>query len=158
MLVLFYASIKLVHLVTRHNPDIAQHRVNYFYGPDKIVDLKESNVRFAFNIEGFLDGETKNDPRYVKYIARNYGKKNGVLFEHLYEIHICSENELNEIGVPSRDSTSVKHYMGQHQHRQLYCLNWDELEEEELSVYGVENDDNYQRFEFILLPCNYIHA
>ena len=28
----------------------------------------------------------------------------------------------------------------------------------DLAVWGLENDDNYQRWEFVLLPCNYMHA
>ena len=60
--------------------------------------------------------------------------------------------------MPAVDSTSIRQYMGQNPSKRLYCLNWDQLKEDELSVYGVENDDNYQRFEFILVPCNYVHA
>ena len=28
-----------------------------------------------------------------------------------------------------------------------------------MAIWGIENDEgNYQRFEFVLLPCNYVHA
>ena len=31
------------------------------------------------------------------------------------------------------------------------------METGEFSVWGVDNDENYQRWEFVLLPCNYVH-
>ena len=40
----------------------------------------------------------------------------------------------------------------------MFCVELGDLAEGELSIYGVENDDNYQRWEFVLLPCNYVHA
>ena len=27
-----------------------------------------------------------------------------------------------------------------------------------MQIFSVTNDDNYQRFEFVLLPCNYVHS
>ena len=98
MLMLFYASIKVVHLISHHNPSISQYRDPYFYGPGKKVDLKAENIRVAFVVEGFIDGETKDDPKFVKYITRNYGKKDGVPYEYMHEYHICSKEELEDFG------------------------------------------------------------
>ena len=41
--------------------------------------------------------------------------------------------------------------------RGLYCFDWDDFGED-LSVWSVTDDDNYQRIEIVLLLCNYIHA
>ena len=41
--------------------------------------------------------------------------------------------------------------------RNLYCLDWEKYGEE-LEIWGVDFDvDSYQRFEFVLVPCNYVH-
>ena len=43
-------------------------------------------------------------------------------------------------------------------HRGLYCFDWDEIGDI-LSIWGASsNDALYQRIEFDLLPCNYIHT
>ena len=42
--------------------------------------------------------------------------------------------------------------------RHLYCINWDDYEDE-LEVFGNETDEiTYQRFEWVIVPCNYIHS
>lgn len=46
-------------------------------------------MRVAFGVEGFLDGETKDSPDYVKYLVRLTGKKDGVTYEHILDYHIC---------------------------------------------------------------------
>ena len=35
-----------------------------------VVNLKDSGLRFAFGIEGYLDSELKNDNRFVKSMVR----------------------------------------------------------------------------------------
>ena len=42
--------------------------------------------------------------------------------------------------------------------RNLYCLDWDKFGDE-LSIWGIEEDEiRYQRFEFVVVPCNYVHT
>ena len=112
----------------------------------------------AFSIEGFLDGEIKDDPRYVKYLVRLWGKRDGVRYEHILDYHKCTPAELDLFGEPSRESIAPLNNFKAGDKRYLYCLDWDNLQDGELSVWGVTNDDNYQRWEFVLLPCNYVHA
>ena len=38
----------------------------------------------------------------------------------------------------------------------LFCLDWDKIGDI-LEIWSVETDDNYQRFEAVIVPCNYIH-
>ena len=41
--------------------------------------------------------------------------------------------------------------------RNLFCIDWDELGDE-LEIYGNWRDaSKYQRIEFVLTPCNYVH-
>ena len=42
--------------------------------------------------------------------------------------------------------------------RNLYCLDWDKVKDE-IEIYGLPEDENSsQRLEFVLVPCNYVHA
>ena len=39
--------------------------------------------------------------------------------------------------------------------KDLLCLDEERLRG--IEIYGNENDNDHQRIEFILLPCNYLH-
>ena len=70
-----YSTIKFSHLITKHNPNIS----TYFNEDDMseiAVNLNENKFKFAVTIENF-HGEIKqkNDPKYVKYLFRKYGKR-----------------------------------------------------------------------------------
>ena len=59
---------------------------------------------------------------------------------------------------PNKDSAGLLEIFKTSPTRHLNCLNWDDLGED-LSIWGTENDEiSYQRFEFLLLPCNYLHT
>ena len=87
-----------------------------------------------------------------------FGKKDGIFYENLLETHICSAEELEQFGKPAADSTVIKYYKEADSDKRLFCIDWDDYNDGTISVWGVENDDNYQRFEFNLVPCNYVHA
>ena len=42
--------------------------------------------------------------------------------------------------------------------KNLYCIDWDELGDD-IEIFGTWRDETkYQRIEFLLTPCNYIHT
>ena len=49
---IFYASVKFVHLVSRHNPTVSSYKNEFFFDASEEVDLYESSVHFAFGVEG----------------------------------------------------------------------------------------------------------
>ena len=153
-----YASIKFAMLVSHSNPNISSHKQQNYFDSSDVIDLKENGLRFAFNVEGYIDRQVKDDPAFVKYLVRTYGKKNGVPREKILNYHKCSNNELDLFAEPSKESAAFLQQYKNGTDRHLFCIEWDQLEDNELRVWGIENDDNYQRFEFALLPCNYIHT
>ena len=112
----------------------------------------------AFSVTGTVDGQVKNDPRYVKFMVRVFGKKDGVPHEKILDYHVCTAEELYLFGDSSRESIAPLNDFIQDEKKHLYCLDWDQLNESEVSIWGIENDNNYQRWEFALLPCNYVHT
>ena len=62
-------------------------------GTDDVLNLNERKVRMAFMIEGFRSKDLKIDPRYVKWIFRQYGKKDGKEFERLLTYHNCTDED-----------------------------------------------------------------
>ena len=94
-LMMLYCNIKFFHFLTRFNPNISSHlQKNYFDSEDKI-DFKENDLRMAFIVEGFIDELPRDDPAYIKYLVRIYGKKDGVRYEKILDYHKCSMEELN---------------------------------------------------------------
>ena len=80
MVVFMYSTIKLSHLISKHGPNIST-----YYKEDEMsgvpISLKDINYRFAVTIESYLSPRyQKNDPRYVKYLFRMYGRKKGKPF------------------------------------------------------------------------------
>ena len=81
VITMIYATIKLIQLFDRHNPNVTQFLERNVYDYREKLDLNEANFRIAFTVEGYLDRMMKNDPQYVKYLVRFYGRKNGKNFE-----------------------------------------------------------------------------
>ena len=109
-------------------------------------------------MEGYLDSELKEDKKYVKGLARLVYKRNGVSGESILPYHYCTAEELDEFAPPIEDSVGLFEVYKTSQTRHLYCLDWKKFGDD-LAIWGTENDEiSYQRFEFVLLPCNYIHA
>ena len=71
-------------MLDRDNPNVTQFLERNIYDFKDKLDLNEETTKFriAFTVEGYLDRLQKNDPRYVKYLARLYGRENGANIEH----------------------------------------------------------------------------
>ena len=157
---IFYASVKFVHLVSRHNPTVSSYKNEFFFDASEEVDLYESSVHFAFGVEGYVDGELKDDSKFVKYLVRMYGKIEGEKFERFVTHHECTADDLDLMGKPAPESAHlIEQYKARTNGKRLFCLDQDQFKNgEPLSVWGTEYSANYQRFEFILAPCNYVHS
>ena len=76
-----------------HNPLISEiHEKNYFDSSVKL-NLNQVKFKFAFSVEGYVDNLIKDDPQYVKYIVRVYGKKDGKEYQKMIPYHKCSEKD-----------------------------------------------------------------
>ena len=54
----------------------------------KFQGLNKHNFRIAFTVESFLYPiQMKKDPKYVKYIVRMYGKRNGEYYQRILNYH-----------------------------------------------------------------------
>ena len=77
--VLLYASVKFIHLQTKHNPTMSSYYKDT--DPDFSVNLNSLDFRIAFAIEDFLPPKKlKNSPKFVKWLFRAFGRKDGQAF------------------------------------------------------------------------------
>ena len=86
-----YALIKLTHLLDKKNPLIAETKETNFYDFNTRINLNEIDFKMAFTVEGYQDKKIKDDPRYVKFIARMYYRIDGVKSYKLLDVHKCSD-------------------------------------------------------------------
>ena len=80
-LTLMYATIKTMQLVQKDNPVMSSLTIPSYYNSTEPFMLNEANFRMAFSVEGYLDQELKDDPEYVKWFVRVFGKNNSEEYE-----------------------------------------------------------------------------
>ena len=118
--------------------------------------MNDEGFRFAFSAEGYLDNEVKDDPAYVKLIVRSRGRKEEVNYERHIPYHKCNESDWEQFAPPSTGDADSWKRIKDDPKRGFFCLDWDD--NDPFTINGNENNVNYSRLEFILVPCNYVHA
>ena len=88
---------------------------------------------------------------------RLYTKTNGVSHETILDFHQCTAEDYEQFAPPTADSLALLEHYKTDDKRGLFCLDWDQLGDE-LNLWGINDEDFYQRVEFLLVPCNYVHA
>ena len=99
---LAYGAVKFGQMMSKHNPFISEITEINFFDIETKLDLNEIKFRMAFSVEGFLDKEIKDDPRYVKYIVRMVGKRNNVGVQEMIPFHKCTDDDWNKFYEPAK--------------------------------------------------------
>ena len=121
------------------------------------VNLNEQNYRFAFTVESYKSPrQQKNDPRYVKYLVRVIGNRNGKEFQRVLSYHNCTNEEFNEFYPIKSKYTSFLKGLKENPERGMFCIDWDDNLPYE--VYGSELTNDYSRLDIAMVPCNYLHT
>ena len=141
VIMLIYATIKLTQLVNQHNPNISQFTDRSFYDYTEKVSLTQANFKFAFSVEGYFDQEMKDSSKYVKYIVRARGNREGKKYEKILPYHKCTEEDWNSFPTIARASSSVYESVKNDPKRGMFCLDWQD--NEDYSIYGREIDEEY---------------
>ena len=91
----YYGLVKTIQLIDKSNVQIAK----YEQGAESTVavpfDYKSTNAKLAVSFQGNLDQKHKDDPRYVKWFVRFYGKKDGNRFERHLPYHTCTNEDFD---------------------------------------------------------------
>ena len=150
-----YGTLKFMHLVTKHNPQISEVMEFNFYDMYRRLDVTEqARFSIAFAVEGYIDGQLKNDPKYVKYMTRIFTKKDGVESETVIPFDFCTPEQLARFPEPAKDVQEKLDGIKDDPNRGLYCL--DDEAMKGVEIYGDETNSEHSRIEVLLLPCNYL--
>ena len=122
-----------------------------------MLNLNEKKFRFAISIEDYHGiKKLKNDPEYVKWLFREYGKRNGKWYQRIIPHHKCTDEDFEEFYPVQEASRGPMNTIRGDPERGFLCPEWND--DEPLNLIGDENDDDYTRLEVVLLPCNYVHT
>ena len=110
----------------------------------------------AWTVEGYLDKKRKDDPRYVKLLARILYITDDKAHEKILSVHECTDADWSEFPQPARGMEDQVAAIKNDPDRGIYCLDKGELDG--IEIYGDEKNSNHARLELFLLPCNYIHT
>ena len=93
IIMLTYGTIKMIQLFSHHNPNVTEHIEKTVFDSSERLDLNEIAFQLAFSVVGYHSRELKNDPRYVKYLVRIFGRKDGKEYEKIIPYHLCEEKD-----------------------------------------------------------------
>ena len=107
MTVFMYGTLKFSHLITKHNPQISSYlKENEMSGVS--LNINEKKYRIAFTIESYMSPKKqKSDPRFVKYLFRLYGKRNGKEYEKVLTYHNCTDADYEEFNPVKKQSEKL---------------------------------------------------
>ena len=86
-----------------------------------------------------------------------FRRTKGKEYEQIISTHECTPSDFDKFPDPTSSSAGLfnEYKNGE---RKLMCIDWEKYAAD-LEVWGADHDiSSYQRFEWILVPCNYIHA
>ena len=94
-----FGATKILQLVYKSNPTISSFKVPDAIDPNEIVNIGDTNFRFAFSLEAKNnrnknDYNHKNDAKFLRWVVRNHGKRNGEFFENILPFHRCTADDM----------------------------------------------------------------
>ena len=107
---MLFALTKFKHLVQHDNPEINERFDQELLSKDEHFNTNEPGFMMAFGIEYFGVG-TRNDPRYIKWVARHFLIEDGKTNINYIPLHPCTEEDFTQFYPPDHASASqVKKY------------------------------------------------
>ena len=96
MTILSYGLLKFSYLITKPSPIINSYLTDH-EGEGYSINLNDRNYKFAFTVETYKEPLMRiDDPRYVKYIVREYGRRSGKYYQRVLNYHNCTSEELDD--------------------------------------------------------------
>ena len=154
-LTLAYAVLKGIHLLKRTNPTINKYSIPSYFGVSETVNLSKIDFRVAFSFRGSKSHLLLDDPRYVKWIVRRTGMRNGTQFEETLPYHKCTDADFARFRQPAKRSRDSLKEIREDPNKSLYCLDeWSK----NMYIGGDKETANWSTIEISLAPCNYIRG
>ena len=117
-----YAILKCIQLLNRENPTINDYPIEEYFGVAETVNLNEIEFKFAFSYRNRETHSLVDDPRYVKYIVRKTGIRNGTEYEELLPFHKCTDDDYAGFYPPAKNSVDDVKEIRSDPTKNIFCL------------------------------------
>ena len=100
LIVTVYALTKFIQLISKHNPNVSSWIEQGAVTSETVLDFKMEGFNIAFGAEGYIDGEIKDDERYVKFFTRLVTQTNGIETETIIPNKRCRTEDFDMFSPP----------------------------------------------------------
>ena len=100
-----------------------------------------------------MTGEARDDPRFVKWIVRIFGKDESTPYEHVLSSHKCTAEDYKQFyPIANRSKGKLKKILDNPK-RGFMCADLPK----KMPIWGETSSGQHQRIEMLYVPCNYVH-
>ena len=117
-------------------PFLQEFEVTEHYDFTDVIDLNEINYRIAFSFVNSFDKKLRDDPRYVKILARSVRRIDGTLSETILGFHKCEEKDWEKFYPVTLKSQALFDKFEKDEDKGFYCLDWESENPDNLKIYG----------------------
>lgn len=157
VITLCYGTLKFYQMMIKHNTNVTSVYETDVFDFKEVTNLHDIGFRMAFSVRGYDTKELKDDPRYVKYLVRMFGRIKGIEFERIMPYHRCTEEDWEVFPPAAKAFEDSFIAIKNGDVDTMLCLDWSD-DVEPILIYGNEKNDDYSRVELVLVPCNYLHT
>lgn len=154
IIIALYAGTKAHELVFKANPTVNAINQPNSIDKEEVINLGDSTFRFAFQLEGLSKQfVAKDDPKYTRMVVRHFGRRDNKSFQNILPIHKCTLADMEAFYPVSEE------WERSFTRRQVdgvfdsFCIDWDTV-----GIQAKLSATEYEKFEVIFAPCNYMHT
>ena len=93
--------------MSKSNPSVGMYTDRGAVTNSESLNLRDAGLSFAFGLEGFIDKELKDDPRYVKMYVRQFGRLDGKNYEKILPHRKCRPEDYEEFSPPAKEAKAM---------------------------------------------------
>ena len=90
--------------------------------------MDDFGFKFAFTIENYIDKTVRDDPAYVKYLARYVISTNGIITETLLSFHKCNDTDWKDFAPTGKAFVEKFENIKKDPNRYFNCIDWPDNE------------------------------
>ena len=129
-----------MHLDSKNNPNIGSFTKEDAFDFDDVLDLHDHDFKIAFAVEGFRSKDLKINPKFVKWVFRIYGKKEGKEYEQILPYHRCTDEDYDSFFPIQKNSKAALQQIRDGEDRDFLCIDWSDADPR---LYGHYKDADY---------------
>ena len=126
--IIAYGSNKAVELYKKNNPLVNIVKKPNAIDEAEIINIGASDFRFTFSIEKNSAKWFADDPAFMRWRVRHYGRKNGEYFQNFLPFHRCTALDMeNFYPISDEWASSYQRRLDDQGLFQSFCIDWNQV-------------------------------